>query len=257
MLDAIRESVFHWYTFLSSLSADVTPRLTALDQRIQLPLVSALLLGLIGAAAPCQLTQSVGMVALLGGKRAGRPRWRAALAYLAGKALVYTVLGLLAVAVGAGLAQTSIPIFVTVRKALGPLMVVVGLAVAGALRVSWAPGYALTHRWRDRARRRAERAPFLLGIAFGFAFCPTLFALFFGFLIPLALARPDGVLYPALFALGTALPLLAALGLLSLGGGSLRHYAGQIGRGQRVVAVLTGVILVVVGLHDTVVYWFL
>lgn len=257
MLDALREIALRWYIATSALSAGATPAFHALDARIGVPLITALLLGILGAAAPCQLTQSVAMLAILGRQRAGRPRWQAACAYLTGKALVYSALGLLAVVIGAGLAELSIPVFVATRKALGPLMIVVGLAMAGAFRWPWVPGAGIAARLRALARQRAGGAPFLLGLAFGFAFCPTLFALFAGLLIPLALTRPDGVLYPALFALGTALPLLAVLGLVSLGGESLAHYARPIGRGQHLVGVLAGILLIAVGLNDTVVYWFL
>ena len=258
MIDAIRDPVQRWYAFLSGFSGDVTLGIGGLNQQLGIPLLSALLLGLIGAAAPCQLTQSVGMLAFLGPAGTGSSRWRAALAYVGGKALVYSALGVVAVVAGAGLSEVSIPVFVGARKALGPLMVIVGLAVAGALRLHWAPGAGLARRLRDVVQRRAGRAPFLMGVVFGFSFCPTLFALYFAFLIPLALARPEGVLYPTLFALGTALPLLLVVALLSLGGGgSARRYARQIGRGQRVIAVVAGVLLVIVGLHDTVVYWLL
>lgn len=257
MLDVLRDAALRWYVFTSSFSAGVMPAFQALDARIGIPLITALLLGVIGAAAPCQLTQSVGMLAILGRRNAGRSRWQGAFAYLAGKALVYSAIGVLAVAVGAGLAEVSIPVFVAARKALGPLMIVVGLAMAGVLRWSWTPGAGLAARLRQAARRRAEGTPFLLGLAFGFAFCPTLFALFVGLLIPLALTQPDGVVYPALFALGTALPLLAILGLVSVAGGALPRYARSIGRGQRVVSLLAGVVLIVVGLNDTVVYWLL
>ncbi len=246
-----------WYVFMSSLSARVTTDVLLLDQRVGLPLLGALLLGLIGAAAPCQLTQSAGMVAFLGCTEAGRPRWRATLAYLAGKALVYTSLGLLAVAVGASLSEVSIPVFVAARKVLGPLKIVIGLGMIGVFRFSWAPGHGLAMRFRQTVRRRGEGAPFLLGVAFGFAFCPTLFALFFGFLIPLALSRPDGVIYPALFALGTTLPLVTILGVLSFGGGSLRRHARRVGSAQRVVAVIAGIVLILVGLHDTLLYWLI
>ena len=107
------------------------------------------------------------------------------------------------------------------------------------------------------AHHRPGGAPFLLGVAFGFAFCPTLFALFVGLLIPLALARPDGVVYPAVFALGTVLPMVGILGLLSLGGGACHEYARSIGRGQQLVSVLAGIVLIIIGLNDTVVYWLL
>ncbi len=154
----------------------------------------------------------------------------------------------------------SILVFVAARKALGPLVVVIGLALTGVLRLRWVPGHEVASRLRRVARRRADGAHFLLGVAFGFSFCPTLFALFFVILIPLALSRPEGLVYPALFVFGTALPLLLALGLLSLGGGSPRRYSeriGRIGRTQRVVAVLGGLLLALAGLHDTLVYWLL
>lgn len=257
MLEPLRDIALRWYIFTSSLSAEAMPTVQALDARIGVPLITALLLGVLGAAAPCQLTQSVGMLMILGRCRDGQSRWRAAIAYLAGKSVVYSALGMLAVVLGAGLTEVSIPVFVTARKALGPLMIVVGLAMAGVLRWSWVPGSGLAARLRGAARQRSDGAPFLLGLAFGFAFCPTLLALFVGLLIPLALTRPDGVVYPALFAFGTALPLLAILGMLSLGGGALPHYARSIGRGQQIVGVLAGVVLVIVGLNDTVVYWLL
>lgn len=257
MSEVIRAALLDWYAFLSSFSGTAMLGITAVDERIRIPLISALLLGLVGAAAPCQLTTSVGALAVLGRTNSGRPRGRALLAYLLGKASVYSALGIVAVAVGAGLSEISIPVFVATRKVLGPLMVVVGLAMVGALRLRWAPGASVAARLQEAARQRVSGAPFLLGMAFGLSFCPTLFALFFGVLIPLALSRPDGLVYPALFALGTSLPLLLGLGLVSYGGGSLRRFVGQVGRRQRVIAIVAGAILIVAGLHDTAVYWFL
>lgn len=257
MPDVIRAALQEWYAFLSSFSGNAMLAITALDAQIQIPLLSALLLGLVGAVAPCQVTTSLGAFAILGRTRSGRPLGRAVLAYLAGKAVVYSALGVVALVIGAGLAEISIPVFVAARKALGPLMVIVGLAMLGVLRLRWAPGGVTATRLREAARRRAGKAPFLLGMAFGVSFCPTLFALYFGVLIPLALARPDGLVYPALFALGTSLPLLLGLGLTAYGGGSLRRFMGQVGRGQRLVALAAGALLIMAGLHDTAVYWFL
>ena len=257
MLNTLREGVFQWYSFIGALSADLTPHIELLTQQIGIPMVTALLLGLLGAAAPCQLTQSVGMLAVLG-RRPGSSRWRDALAYVSGKALVYTALGLVALATGTGFAATSIPLFVWVRKALGPLMILIGFAMAGGIRLRWAPGFRLATALRARIDWQRRGTPLLLGAAFGFAFCPTLFVLFFGLLIPLALARPDGVVYPALFALGTTLPLMTVLGLLTLRrGGTARGYARQVGRGQQIAAVLTGLTVIGVGFHDTFVYWLL
>ena len=75
----------------------------------------------------------------------------------------------------------------------------------------------------ERAGRGATGA-FLLGIAFSLAFCPPLFLLFFGLTIPMALASPFGAFYPATFALGTTLPLLAIAAALAVGFGSKAGY---------------------------------
>lgn len=257
MPDPLRQALLDWYGLLSSLAAAATFVIAGLDQRLGVPFVSPLLLGAIGATAPCQLTASVGALAILGGSRADRSRPTAVAAYLGGKALVYTALGALALALGAGLTEISIPVFVLVRKALGPLMVLVGLGMVGVLRWPSLLGLGIAGRLREAAQRGVAGAPFLLGVAFGFSFCPTLFGLFFGLLIPLALTRPDGLLYPALFAVGTALPLLVVLGLATLGNGRMRRIGAGIGRGQRVVALVAGVLLIVAGLHDALVYWAL
>jgi len=47
-----------------------------------------------------------------------------------------------------------------------------------------------------------------LGMLFAFAFCPYSGVLFFGVLIPLILKSASGLLLPAVFALGTGLPVI-------------------------------------------------
>lgn len=49
---AVRDALLDWYAVLSSLSAWATAGIDGLDRQVGIPLVSALLLGLIGAAAP-------------------------------------------------------------------------------------------------------------------------------------------------------------------------------------------------------------
>ena len=93
-------------------------------------------------------------------------------------------------------------------------------------------------------------------MAFALAFCPTLFLLFFGVLIPLAVASPGGLVFPALFALGTALPLLALLALLGLGLGDAARQGSLMQRAQPVLTQLAALVLIAAGVNDTIVYWF-
>ena len=88
-------------------------------------------------------------------------------------------------------------------------------------------------------------------------FWPTLFWLFFGLTVPLALQSPAGWSFPAVFAVGTGLPLLVVASVVSLGLGAAETLAGRIGAVHRAVGHVAGVVFLLAGLHDTLVYWWL
>lgn len=253
----MRELATTWYAMLSSFYATVAVPLRALGDGIGVPLVSAFLFGLIGAAAPCQLTTNAGALAYVA-RQAGDRRAVAgnALAYLLGKALVYTVLGVAVILAGQQLPQRLIPTIVVARKVFGPLMILLGLSLLGLvpLRFSFGGGVA---RWLEVRAGSGARRSFLLGSAFSFCFCPTHFLLFFGLTIPLALRSTFGVVYPGVFALGTTLPLLELVGLFTAGIGATRGYLAGARRVDAWLRPTAAVVLVLAGLNDTVVYWFL
>lgn len=254
----LRELATTWYMLLTTVNAAAAEPLMALSNTIGVPILAALLIGLLGATAPCQVTTNASALAFVS-RRLDSPRAPvfAALAYLLGKLLVYTVVGLAVVLAGRELATGLIPTIGIVRKALGPLMIVIGLFFLGALRLNVSVGQGPSAWLAARAAGGGVRGSFLLGVAYAFAFCPTLFWLFFGLTIPLALRSSVGVLYPPAFALGTTLPLLGLTALLALGAGQLTGYLRGVRRVNRVLGRVAGVILILVGLHDTFVYWFL
>jgi hypothetical protein len=135
-------------------------------------------------------------------------------------------------------------------------MVVLGLYLLGVVPLRLSLGQGLADRIESRAGAGAAGA-FLLGAAFSFAFCPTLFLLFFVLTIPLALASPAGLLFPGVFALGTALPLLVVAGLLAAGASSTRDYVHGVRRAHHWVRPIAAAVLVLAGLNDTLTYWLL
>jgi cytochrome c-type biogenesis protein len=254
---SLHELAASWYAILSTLNAAVAGPLRELADSIDVPLVSALLLGLIGATSPCQLTTNAGALAYVA--RAGGPQRSAAVnaaAYLLGKALVYTVIGVAVILAGRQLAQGSIPVIVAARKVLGPLMILLGLYLLGLLPLRFSFGQGLAG-WLEARASSGVAGAFLLGAAFSFAFCPTLFLLFFGLTIPLALRSPVGVVYPGVFALGTTLPLLGLVGLLTAGVGATKGYLAGARRIDAWLRPGAAVVLILAGLNDTIVYWFL
>ncbi|HEV8674669.1 MAG TPA: sulfite exporter TauE/SafE family protein [Methylomirabilota bacterium] len=247
----------HWYLLLSRFSAALTVPVSDLADRVDWPVLTVLLFGLVGAVSPCQLTTNLSAMAYVGSRLEERRPWREALAYIAGKVLVYTVAGAAVIAVGLQLQAAAIPVVVAARKALGPLMIVIGLGFVGILRLRGSVGYGFAASLQARLPRQGISRAFLLGVAFSFAFCPTLFWLFFGLTIPLALRSAAGWSFPGLFALGTALPLVAFTGLLALGGGAAGRFVERLTGSHRLVSRVAGVIFILTGIHDTLTYWAL
>lgn len=246
-----------WYVVLSQLSAAVGEPLSRAASGLQIPILSALLFGVIGATAPCQLTTNLSAIAYVSrGPEDARP-WAEALAYTLGKALVYTAAGAAAIGLGLGLQDAALPVVAVARRLLGPFLLVVGLVFLGLVRVPASFGGWLAERIRRRTAARGPWGAFLLGVAFAFAFCPTLFLLFFGLTIPLGLASNGGLLLPAVFAVGTALPLLAYAALLAAGNGLAPGYARRLADGHAVVRRVAGGIFVLAGINDTLTYWAL
>ena len=252
------EIALQWYTLLSTLNSAATGPLDSLAERISVPLVSALLFGLIGATSPCQLTSNAGALAYLSrgaGERGGATVLRSAAAYILGKMLVYTIVGIAVILVGQRLALGSVPVVIAARKALGPLMIVLGFYFLGFLPLRISLGQRLAE-WLEARSGAGVGGAFVLGTAFSFAFCPTLFLLFFGLTIPLALISPIGIIYPGVFAFGTTLPLLGLVALLAAGVKAGGYLTAARGAG-RWLQPAAGVVLVLAGINDTFTYWFL
>ena len=151
MLVDLRQLVLHWYNLLAEVNRAAVEPLTALSDGIGVPLVAALLLGLLGATSPCQLTTNAGALAFVARRAAAAPRAPvvSAVAYLLGKVLVYTALGTVVVLAGREVATSTIPLIVAARKALGPLRHWLGLTEPSSPRSTrehWEGGLLAT--WR-------------------------------------------------------------------------------------------------------------
>ena len=246
-----------WYILLSQVSVILGEPVRQLTDRIDFPLANAFLLGLLGATAPCQLTTNLSAIAYVSRDLGhGRP-WQEAATYTLGKALVYTVVGAVVIALGLQVQGAAVPVVVAARKLLGPLMILIGLTFVGILRLRVSLGQRFVEALRSRIPAKGPWGAFILGLLFAFAFCPTLFLLFFGLAIPLGLRSNAGLLVPGLFAVGTALPLLAYAGLLAAGNGMAGAYARNLSRPHSTVKKVAGAIFILAGINDTLTYWFL
>jgi len=250
--------ILEWYATLSQVYAVLADPLMGLVRSAAAPQIAAVVLGLLGTFAPCQLTTNAAAISWVA-REAAEPR-RAVLAagaFILGKALVYTLFGVAVVLIGQELEAAAVPVFVTARKALGPLMLLVGLALLGLL--PWRPAFGgrLAARVKHRLPQGGVSGAFGLGAAFAFAFCPTLALLFFTFLLPLTLATNGGFVLPGFFALGTMLPLALFTALLFVAKPLADRYVGSAGVLDKWIRRIAGAVFLLAGVNDTLLYWAL
>jgi cytochrome c biogenesis protein CcdA len=130
---------------------------------------------------------------------------------------------------------------------------VVGVFVLDLLEL---PPFSFTKRIRDNALFKGPGGAFVMGIIFALALCPVSAALFFGGLVPLAAKESSPFFLPAIFGIGTALPVSVLAFSLSLGISALSASEASLHAIQEKIRILTGVILVGTGVYFTVFYTF-
>lgn len=216
-----------------------------------LAVVSALWLGLLTSISPCPLATNIAAVSFVGA-RVGPPRTALAAGalYTAGRTLAYVVLGAGAVWGLMSLVEVSAFLQGPAHKALGPLLIVVGLMLLGVFSFDLGGG-RLAASMQGRVERWGLWGALPLGVVFALAFCPVSAALFFGSLLPLAVSERSPLLLPAVYGLGTAVPVAVFAVLVAFGVSWLGRAFEKVGTFEKWARRVTGVIFVAVGIYET------
>lgn len=210
---------------------------------------SALWLGILTSISPCPLTTNIAAISYLGGQVVHTNRVLAnGFLYTLGRTATYVLLAALSVLTVLSIPHLSFWLQHYMSKAMGPILVVVGLVLLGIIRLS-----SLT-LIRDKDfqlpdRQRGIWGAGALGMLFALSFCPTSAALFFGSLIPLAIESKSVFVLPALYGLGTALPVFAFAVLIALGAKSVAAAFKRLTALELWARKITGIVFVGVGIY--------
>ncbi|ANU23390.1 sulfite exporter TauE/SafE family protein [Planococcus donghaensis] len=241
------------YGFFSQMSnIMMQPFITLSNSFMSTPLLFAFLLGIVGAMAPCQFTGNIGAITLYGNKSLQKETaWSEVLYFSLGKITVFTGLGLLVWGLGSEFESQLTMYFPWFRKVVGPLFIVVGIFLLGFFKVK---GTFTLLEVPKKFLRKGKMGSFLLGVSFSLGFCPTMFVLFFVTLMPVVLSTSYGMVLPSLFAIGTSVPLFIAIFLIWYfgAGGAVMKKGRKLGFYMQKGS---GVILITLGVLDTITYW--
>lgn len=217
---------------------------------INIPLLSAIALGLLCAVSPCVMATNVAALAYVGRKatQPGHALMTAAL-YTLGRMFSYTAIGVLIVLVGLEVSALSRFLQGAGSKFIGPFLILVGILLLLADRLPTISSGGGLQRLGARFGDMGVLGGFPLGALFALAFCPYSGVLFFAVLIPLALKTTGGVALPAVFAIGTGVPVLIFGALLSFGSTRVAAWTDRLTRADRVIRIATALIFIGAGVY--------
>lgn len=241
------------YDFFNYISQFLYGSLTDLAYSTQqTPLLAAIVLGLLGAAAPCQFTGNIGAITYYGNRSFNKGiTWVEVIFYLLGKIVVFSGLGFVVWMLGKEFQRELTAYFPWVRKLLGPILILLGIYLMGFFTMRWTLSLGGISK---KYFKNGKLGAFLMGFSFSLGFCPTMFGLFFFLLMPLVMSSSYGFILPTIFALGTSVPFLIAMFILWFYG-----LNGKFMKSGRKIGLFiqrgAGLLMLVVGVFDTITYW--
>jgi len=222
-----------------------------------IPLSSAIWLGILTSVSPCPLASNIAAVSFISRDITGAGRvLRSGALYVAGRVMCY---GFIAFAVSASLLNVpriSQTLQLYMPKLLGPVLLLSGIILMEWIPLAM-PGLSLHHKTAGRLKDKGMLGAVLLGFLFALAFCPVSAALFFGSLIPLALAEKSPLLLPGVYGIGTGLPVLAFALLICFSAHNIGKYFHAVTKIEYWVRRATGIVFLVIGLYYMGKYIFL
>ncbi len=214
-----------------------------------IPILSALLLGLMTAISPCPLATNITATAFISKNITDKKKvFLSGIVYAFGRAFSYTSIGLI-LYFGASKFQIARFLNRYGEKYLGFLLILIGLMMLNVIRLNFFGSSNFQEEASDKFKNKGLLGSFLIGVVFALAFCPYSGVLFFGTLIPLTIASVKGLYLPIIFAFGTALPVILFTYLLAFTADKIGVFYNKITQIEKIMRAITGIVFVIVGLY--------
>lgn len=222
------------------------------------PALTAFLLGLLTAVAPCPMATNIAAIGFIGKDIESRSRiFYKGLLYTLGRVIAYTLLGIILIMIfkeGSSLFGIQKFIGKYGELILGPALLLIGLFMLFGNKLKL-PSFGFKGNGEGLARKGRWGA-FLLGVLFAMAFCPTSGVFYFGMLIPMSATTAAGYLLPILFAVATALPVLIVAWILVFSVQHIGSFYGKIQTVQKWLNRIVGGVFTIIGVYYCVMMYF-
>jgi cytochrome c-type biogenesis protein len=217
---------------------------------------SAMWLGILTSISPCPLATNVAAMSFIGrGIASPRRVVLTGVFYTLGRMLAYAALAALLIKSVLAVPEVSFFLEMNMNKVLGPLLIVVGLLLLEVLPFRFSTSL-LTARIQSRVQHWGLLGAGLLGMIFAMSFCPVSAALYFGSLLPLAMAHGSAITLPSVYGIGTGLPVFGFAVLVAFGAQRVSKAFNRLAQFEKWARRITGVVFILVGLKLVLNYIF-
>ena len=219
-----------------------------------MPVLAALLLGLLTAISPCPLATNITATAYIAKTLSGKRKiLLSGLLYTLGLAFSYT---LIASSIILGASKFHVAKFFQANgeKFVGPVMVLIGLIMLNVIRLEFLGKLNFTEKLQDKFKDKGLLGSFFLGMLFAMAFCPYSGAMYFGILIPMSMKSAIGFSLPLFYAIGAGSLVLFFTFLIAFSMQKVGKYFNAVSRIEKVMRFIAGVLFVLTGLYYILIY---
>jgi len=212
-------------------------------------IVTALWLGILTSISPCPLATNIAAISYIGKNVSSVHKiLLSGLLYTIGRMLIYQLLGILIVLSILSIPRVSMFLQNDINKILGPILLIVGILLLDLIPITFS-GPTISEKLQKRLGNSGIYGAGLLGIIFALAFCPISAALFFGSLIPLSLKHKSSFILPALYGVGTALPVIVFAFLLSFATQYVGKVFNKLTQVESWARKITGGLFLIIGIY--------
>ncbi len=224
---------------------------------LEFSMISALWFGILTSISPCPLTTNIAAVSFIS-RNIGSPKRSVAagLLYTLGRVLTYVVIG--AVVVSSLTAAPGLSRFLQkyMGKLIGPIMIIVGMFLLELLSFR-NKGRNLDTTSQEKIKSKGLLGALILGSLFALTFCPVSAALFFGSVIPLAVNEQSRLMIPAIYGIGTGLPVVVVAIGIAISTKLVAQMFKQISRFEFWARTITGIVFIILGIYLSITRIFL
>jgi cytochrome c biogenesis protein CcdA len=223
-----------------------------------IPVLTALVLGLLTAISPCPLATNITAIGFIGRDIESKKRifWNGIL-YTAGRVIAYAVLGAILIYIlrsGADMFSIQKGVSKWGELLIAPVMLFIGLFMLFGDRLRL-PKFGFTGNV-ESDKLKGSWGSLLLGMLFAMAFCPTSGVLYFGMLIPMSAQATAGYLLPIVFALATGLPVIIVAWILAFSVAGVGKFYNRMKAFQKWFNLVVAILFILVAIYYAVTFYF-